>query len=742
MRSSVAVILLAAAAVGTAAETQNPAPPRFPGGVETVIVDVAITDKKGNPITDLSKSDFTILEDGATEKIDSFDKVELPLHASSTPAPIPVVSSNTSAEVQKGRSFIVVFDDLHMTSTDAKPARETIARFLTNGTREGDRVMLLTTGGGAWWNSRMESGREELLDMLKHFEGRRKRKATQDVMGDWEAMRIHMDHDTQVADNVLRRWQNMGVDMADDNGPQFTMGENQARGAIDNGPGMINAYIAMRAQEFYTEARNLNTATLDTLERALLALQGSRGRKSMVLVSSGFISDYNLPQFRRVLQAARRANVAIYFVDVRGLSGIPALFSAETAQAADSRDVSPAFFEQRAEAEGSDGLAEDTGGFSIKNTNDLNGGIDRIANESRSYYLIGYNPVNAERDGKWRKIQVKVNRKGVEIHARKGYFAPGGDDKKPSTARTQEDKIHEEFRQVLDSPNDVDGIPLRMSSYVLGETILGKANTVVVADVDVSRFDFEQKDGKLVDTAEVVLVVSQRETGEFWDRSETVDMGFASAAKPHSNEGVWYSLTRDFDLPPGRYQAKLVIRHKKSGRVGSVSHDFTVPKLDGWRVSSVLLTDGLQARPGSDKANQPRFIARRTFQPQGMLLAKFDVFGSAKDQTTHVPKVAAGYVVKDKSGNVVTQAEPTVINPTPQGGLSRLMGFRTEGWAPGDYELTLTVRDDIALKSTEVHEPFSIVAGPATAAVATDSGAAPAAPEATTKENAGTPATN
>jgi hypothetical protein len=126
-----------------------------------------------------------------------------------------------------------------------------------------------------------------------------------------------------------------------------------------------------------------------------------------------------------------------------------------------------------------------------------------------------------------------------------------------------------------------------------------------------------------------------------------------------------------------------------------------------------------------------------------MLLAKFDVFGACVVWSLAAPKVAAGYVVKDKSGNIVTQAEPTVINPTPQGGLSRLMGFRTEGWAPGDYELTLTVRDEVALKSTELHEPFTMVAGPvAAAAVATDGAAAPPAPAPVAKEATGSPVKN
>ena len=69
-------------------------------------------------------------------------------------------------------------------------------------------------------------------------------------------------------------------------------------------------------------------------------------------------------------------------------------------------------------------VAEDSGGFAVQNKNDLAAGLERISRESRSYYLIGYVPKDVKPDGSFRKIEVKLGRPGLNVRARKGYFAP------------------------------------------------------------------------------------------------------------------------------------------------------------------------------------------------------------------------------------------------------------------------------------------------------------------------------
>ena len=124
-------------------------------------------------------------------------------------------------------------------------------------------------------------------------------------------------------------------------------------------------------------------------------------------------------------QASRRSNVALYFVDARGLEGSSSVFSAELGRPVADQDVLPTLSDQWEGVSGARSLADETGGFSIRNTNALAAGLERIARESEAYYLLGYQPRNAARDGKFRKIEVKVARRGVDVRARRGYYAPG-----------------------------------------------------------------------------------------------------------------------------------------------------------------------------------------------------------------------------------------------------------------------------------------------------------------------------
>src|SRR6185436_13573903 len=71
-------------------------------------------------------------------------------------------------------------------------------------------------------------------------------------------------------------------------------------------------------------------------------------------------------------------------------------------------------------AEGSVALAEDTGGFAVSNTNDLGAGALRVADESRTYYLLGYAPPEGRGSRDWRKVKVEIKRPGLKVRARKG----------------------------------------------------------------------------------------------------------------------------------------------------------------------------------------------------------------------------------------------------------------------------------------------------------------------------------
>ena len=455
---------LVAAAVARAGHPQaaaTPKQPTFPAEVELVTVDAAVTDRSGRPIRGLSASNFTVLEDGRPQTISSFEAIEVPdspRGPGDEPRERPSVSTNARDTTRTtGRTFVVVFDNRNLTLTDAHRGKGAIAQFLEKGAREGDRVMLVATEGDAWWSTRMEEGRPELVSLLKRLEGRLTPDLSPERITPWEAMRIHVYRDQEVAWRVLQRLERYNAVPAD------LTGRTQRQYVLDN------PFLSQRASQVYLDSVNRNRATLELLRRILVSLDGSRGRKALLLVSGGFVYDTALAEFKRVPEAARRSNVVMYFLDARGLEGMPVEMTAQFGVAPEVRDLGIGGFggeyfggtmlAGELASEGAQTLAAESGGFTIKNTNDLGGGINRIAAESQAYYLLGYKPTNPLRDGRFRKIEVKLEREGASVRARKGYYA-GLETGAPSAGGTKDAG----FQRGLDSPYPSDAVPLRMSA--------------------------------------------------------------------------------------------------------------------------------------------------------------------------------------------------------------------------------------------------------------------------------------
>ena len=720
-RRQVAPMLLGLAFAASLLAQEKPAAPAattdtptFPTQLEQVIVDLVVTDKKGVPIRGLTAADMTVTEDGAKQDVVSFEAVELPERPSAAAPPPPKVSSNVAPEEQRARTFVLVFDDMHITPWRANQAKAAVASFLENGTREGDRVSLISTAGGAWWTSRMEAGRSKLIEMVKTFDGRLIPDMSPERMSDYEALRIHVYRDPTTVERVLRRYETYGVTQA----MQRSSSDSMRTGTSDD------PYVTGRAAEVYFQANTRLRTTLDVVERALNGLAGARGRKSLILVSEGFIHDINVDEFKRVNNAARRANTAIYFVNARGLEGTPVAMTAQFGPALPEQDVGFAFAETFDAVAGSEVVASECGGFTVRNTNDLGKGIERIANETRVYYLLGYIPTNAARDGKFRKIQVKLAAsKGREVRARKGYFAPTESGKSALTAKKGVDPV---IQSALDSPWSLDGIPLRMTHFVGDERSLGKAAVLVTAEVDIRGLEFEESEGRSLGELQFLLVVAHRASGEFFRYDQGVSMKLQPVTRERYSR-FWFPITRDFELKSGDYQAKIVVRDTRSKRVGTVIHEFEVPPLGTLRASTPVLSD-TQQNPNTVIAEglpggRLVALARREFATGSDLLCQFEVYGAKPDDKSGMPRVVQGYLVRRADGSILTSMEPSVINPTSLGKVTRLFGFRLTDAPLGDYEMLMTIRDDLAGQSMEIREPFSVGPPlPATAAAQAPAG--------------------
>lgn len=694
---------------GTAAFAQAPpspdTPPTFPAQVEQVKVDVVVTDKKGQPVTGLKQENLEIYENGVPQTIVSFDAVEVPATPEGKPALPSRISTNRSNERrQPGRTFVIFFDDIHLSPFTAQRAKAAAADFLRNGTREGDRVTLVAAGGGAWWSTRMAAGRDEMIDLLKRLQGRAVPETGADRMTEYEAMRIHVFRDETIMNRVQRRFETAGLLTATAQSQHVT------------GPRAVeDPVVTTRATEVYFGAATRNRITLGALERSLQALAGVEGRKSLILVSDGFIYDSQLDLFKRLVDDSRRANTAIYFVNSRGLEALPLAMTAEFSAPLPPEDIGSAFAESFEATEGSDSLAADSGGFTVGNTNDLAGGFKRIADETRVYYLVGYNPSNPTRDGTFRKIQVKLRGvKGVQVRARKGYYALS--DAQAARAAKSGDPV---FQHALDSPYEVDDIPLRMTHFVREETtLLGRAHVLVAADVDIRSLALKEEDGRATGTLDYLMVTVNRESGESSRHDQKLDLKLPPAIRDRLNE-TGLPIVGEFELAAGRYQAKIVVRDKASGRIGTVVHPFEVPDLSQFRVTTPVLSDTRGDPEDGGTGNQLAVLARRDFRQGASLYCQLEVYGAARLESSRMPRVSMGYQVRRRDGALYTEDPPSVITPTPAGVLSRMIGFSLADAAPGDYEIVMRVKDELSGRSLELHEPFSVTA---------PAGAPPAAP--------------
>jgi VWFA-related protein len=698
------LLLLSGFFAGSAAlsETARPqeSPPTFPARVEQVTVDVVVTDKKGEPVTGLKKEDLEVHENGAPQTIVSFDAVEVPAAAAEKPAPLPPVSTNAHKGERRGRAFVIVFDDIHLAPFTAQRAKAAVADFLRTETREGDRVTLVAAGGGIRWSTRMGAGRDEMIDLVKRLQGRALPETGPDRMSDYEAMRIHVFRDEMVMNRVQRRFETAGLMTATQQSAHVT------------GPRAVeDPYVTGRAAEVYFAVAARNRITLGALQRSLEALVGITGRKSLILVSEGFIYDPQLDLFKRLVDASRRANTAIYFLNSRGLEGLPLSMTAEFGAPLPPEDVGFAFSEALEATEGSESLAADSGGFTVRNTNDLTRGFKRIADETRAYYLVGYNPANTARDGTFRRIQVKVRaRKGLTVRARKGYYAPSDTE----TATSRKSPVDAAFQGALDSPYDVDEIPLRMTHFVREETLLGRARVFLAVDVDIRSVSFKEEEGRSVGSLQLLMLAGHRESAEHFRYDQKIDLKLPPAAREDMMR-TWLPFVHDFELPTGRYQAKVVVRDQATGRMGTLVHEFEVPDLARFRVTTPVLSDVREDAGDGGTGGRLALVARRDFPRGASLFCQFDVYGATKLEQSGMPGVSMGYQVRRIDGTLYTQDTPTLINPTPAGAVSRMIGFSLGDATAGDYEIVMRIKDELSGKSLELHEPFR-VAEPAAAA--------------------------
>jgi VWFA-related protein len=626
------------------ASQQVPAPPVFGTGVDLVRLDVVVLDKDGRPVTGLSREDFVVEEGGRRQTVESFEPVVV---RSGRPASLdgpPRLTGSRLRAPSEGRCLLLFVDDIHIAQPTMERVRTSIRRFLETDVREGDWVTVVAPEEQLWWTARNAWEYRQLAAVVGRLVGQGKG----DGAGDWAV--LHAVEYGKEGVGGMSAALGPGGSSATEGGP--------GRFAVVGDP---NAPV--QQEQVIAQVRRRTEISLGGLQQALESLVRLRGQKALVLVSEGFLLLPRMPGYREAIDVARRANVAIHFVDPRGVQAD----RSGTALALTLGDV--------------EGVTEVTGG-TVFSGNDAETGLRRVAERSDAYYLLGYQP---DRPGTGeRKVKVTVSREGLEVRARSRYYVP--EPAKETKAAAPAPGL-----VAMRSLADTTDLPVRTATLYFEHNKRGEVATMLATEVVPPPGKKGERLFKLVSEARARgggLPVRD----QFEGSTEVVP-------------GVPVILARQWHLTPGVWQARLLVEDTTTGRIGTVLHTFEVPDPKVLRMSTPILTAELEDPDGKKK---PKVALGRTFHTGTILYCQYNVYGASVDgKHDWVPHALGSWTLR-RGDEVVREAPPTLIQPGGDGRLTRTLGISLQGAPPGEYSVTLTVKDEKTGETLTRTEPFTV----------------------------------
>ena len=333
-------------------------------------------------------------------------------------------------------------------------------------------------------------------------------------------------------------------------------------------------------------------AAIEQLSDTLAPIQQ---KKSIVYFSSGVTQrgEDNQVQLRAAIDRAVKANVSIYPVDTRGLTAIVPGGSASQASGRggasmfSGRGVSRQFDSQAASQDTLVALANDTGGKAFLDTNDFGAVYTKVIADTSAYYLIGYSSTNPARDGRFRRIKVRLQKSGLKVEHRNGYYATR--DFLHSGKQDREQQLQDQLMTDLSSTDLT--VWMSTSFFRLSDDRFYVPVSIAVPGSEIPFAQASAQDRATIDVIGLMRDTEQRPVGRLRD---TVKVA-VQQTQDVKRKTVQYET--GFTLPPGRYRLKVVLRENQSGAVGSYESDVVVPDLRRLpvKLSSVVL--GTQTQP-------------------------------------------------------------------------------------------------------------------------------------------------
>jgi VWFA-related protein len=375
--------------------------PTFRATTNLVEVDVIVLDGAGRFVPGLLAEDLTLLEDGKPQPIQQFYMVT---HDPTRPAASG--QPGAPSEERAHRVFVILFDEGHLAIDSIQRVKVGAEHFLREQFGPGDLGGVVVAGG--MFRGRLTTSRTELINGVQ---------AVKPEIDNRQALLAPFREFPRIPSEVdAYRIEGGARELVDQLGVEACRAEAflcQDSGGLQQ----VENMIQKKARHYVRQARVLTTNALQNLDGVISSLSVIPGRKTIVLLSEGFFVEESRSQLQMLAARAARGGTTIYSIDGRGQTG---------GSSPPSDVVSSSMGRSTAFDTGDDGptiLTEGTGGFAVRNVDDISRAFGLVARDTSTYYVIGYQPSNTTMDGKFRKIEVRANTSGLKVRARKGYVA-------------------------------------------------------------------------------------------------------------------------------------------------------------------------------------------------------------------------------------------------------------------------------------------------------------------------------
>ena len=724
-------VLLSAGSARVAGRQQAPAQPSEPQkfGVSTtaVVVDVVVRDKSGKPVTDLTPSDFQLLEDDQPQTIGNVSLVAPPatLAAGGVPATPAGAPTARSGAVPAPTFVALVFDRL---SPEGRALASKGAEAYLESARDNDFAGVFVVSNSLETIQTYTTDRELLKKGLDEAASR----ATANFSRTADAVAPGRFGDRSGSASLTASAENAGP----------------ALGATASRPGGVQASVPTPGQGVGANAGGLADQELvkvvDRMDRSyesmmrdqqgyattngLLALIDSLsmlpGRKTVVFFAEGLaIPPAVQSRFESVVATANRANVSVYTVDSAGLR----VHSDQTAMAMNVNALGNAALDRDPEAGGKlienlefneDNLRKDpsvslkmladrTGGFLINNTNNLSKGFQLIDADRRFHYLLTYSPNNANFNGEWRRIAVKVSRPNVQVRSRSGYLAVRSPGALPLLA-------HEgaALADLERSPLPKD-LPVRAGVFALPDPKHPGRLALLIA-ADAAAMTFQQDTAAQTWRTDFTLLARIKDAkGEVVRKASQPYRLSGPAAQLEQSKRGDVLFFRQPELPPGTYTIESVVHDALNQKAGTATATFAVPEVKPGTLvaSSLLIVRRSEKVPASERGgDNPLYFGDLLLYPNlGEPLKKsadktLTFFMRIDPAPGSAPTAALEILQKGQS---LAQLPMDLSKADASGRISHAGQLPLASFPPGEYVLRVTVSQGAQKQVRDA--PFTVV---------------------------------